>query len=507
MSSIGSGVGLIGTGSNSGVICQMIGLGAMDAYLIKGASVTFFRFRYARYTNFAMEGVGQTFQTTPQFGGHSQIMLNRVGDLVYYMYAVVELPAIRAVRHGKSHSNNNMADDAMHSDGGGGDYSYGKPNGASQYPAAQGYNAGAAASCHCNGAASADCAAHQYSASYGNSDAEAYSNECDSVPADDKPWVHYANAVGQLLIRRAVLVVGGHQTDQLYSDYLYMWEELTGKAGKRLREMIGKRKSRKQLIKDAREKQRFYVPLPWYFTQTSGNALPLCSLQFHGVSVHIDWERLSKCVVVSHDDVTPVKVEDGCKLGANDLKAWLDTTYIYLDIQERNRFSLADFDQLITQTQMHSVTSSHTSNVSMQIPFNHPISVLMWAVRRKYNEDKNNYFNYAGINGKDPIEEVSLRFNNLPRFQGREGKYYRLVQPYQHFSSVPKAFVYAYSFALFPEEPQPSGSVNMSRIDNVEMQFTLQAGLEKEQTTIIMIAKNFNILRYSSGLAGCLFNA
>ena len=90
--------GLFGYGSNSGVVAELISLGAMDAFLIKGASVTFFRFRYARYTNFAMEAVGQTFGTQPVFGGTSQITLNRVGDLIYYMYVCIELPGICARR-------------------------------------------------------------------------------------------------------------------------------------------------------------------------------------------------------------------------------------------------------------------------------------------------------------------------------------------------------------------------------------------------------------------------
>ena len=175
-----------------------------------------------------------------------------------------------------------------------------------------------------------------YGACY-NPEIDECASGCDSVPIDDRPWCHWSNAIGQLLIKRAVLVVGGHQSDTLYSDYLYMWEEISGKAGKRLKEMIGKRKSRKQLIKDARQSQRYYVPLPWWFTQTPGNSLPLCTIQFHGVQVHIEWEKLSKCVVVSHNDVEVRKCVDQTKLSNNDLTAWLDTTYIYLDVEERNK--------------------------------------------------------------------------------------------------------------------------------------------------------------------------
>jgi hypothetical protein len=516
MSGYCQGIGLFGAGSTGGVVAELLCVGAMDAFLIKGAEYTFWRFRYCRHTNFAMDAVGQPFNTQPQFGGHSQITLNRAGDLVYYMYVCIDLPGIYATRRS-----------AKGFSQGGGDYDYDYTGMAPQFPV---YNRGAPG---CKPCEAQECDAYRtYARDYEGADprdpnasevghaswarnnyggvppsagAGAGGAGTASVPQSEKPWCHWANAIGQLLIRRAVLVVGGHQSDMLYSDYLYMWEELSGKAGKRLREMIGKRKSRRQLIKDARHDQRFYVPLPWYFTLTSGNALPLCTLQFHGVQVHIEWERLNRCVVVSHDDVEVRKCCDGTKLTSNDLKAWIDTTYIYLDIDERNRFSLANFDQLITQVQFipHTATAANTT---VPLTFNHPCIELIWAVRRRCNELANQHFNYSGIDGRDPIEEVSLRLNNLLRFSGREGRYYRTCQPYQHHSAIPKAHIYCYCFGLFPEDAQPSGSLNLSRIDNADMTFNLQEGLGKEQCTILIFARNWNIMRYTEGLAGPLFN-
>ena len=500
------GIGLYGTGSSGGAVAELISLGAMDAYLIKGAQCTFWRFRYCRHTNFAMEAVGQPFQSQPSFGGHSQIVFNRAGDLLYYMYVVIDLPGIYACRKSKRFSACYGEDDC--------DYSRG-----SQFPSQNAYNSMNSTEAkdreffrkyarnYENVEMTDPCASelgkaawlkNSYGAGYNGSkfDDSSSSTDCPSVPQEDRPWCHWSNAIGQLLIRRAALVVGGHQTDNLYSDYLFMWEELSGKAGKRLREMIGKRKSRKTLIKDAAMPTRLYVPLPWYFCLNSGNALPLCTLQFHGAQVMVEWERLGKCVVVSSDDVDVRRTDTDQKLSNNDLVAWIDTTYIYLDIEERNRFSLANFDQLITQVQCIS-REVNGGETTIPLTFNHPTIELIWAVRRKVNEKQNNYFNYSGIQGRDPIEEVSLRLNNLLRFSGREGRYYRLVQPYQHHSSIPKSFVYCYSFALFPEDAQPSGSLNFSRIDNVDMTFKLQDGLGKEQCTVIIFARSWNICRVS----------
>jgi hypothetical protein len=506
MSCYGSGFGLYGAGSNGGVTAELLSLGAMDAFLIRGAECTFWRFRYCRHTNFAMEAVGQNFNNQPQFGGHSSVSLDRSGDLIYFMYVVIDLPSIYAEF---DNCNNNRSCDS-HSG-----------CGANQFPSACGQ-------CHDK---SDRKAFRRYATDYDCQDSddsnltdkghaawmknnydgcydpnECSDNDCQSVPDNcQKPWCHWSNAIGQLLISRAILVVGGHQTDILYSDYLFMWEELSGLAGKRLKEMIGKRKSRKQLIKDARKSQRFYVPLPFYFALTSGNALAFTTIYFHGVQVHIEWEKLTKCVVVSHRGVRVYKSIDGTKLSNGDLHAWIDTTYVHLDIAERNKFSMANFDQLMTQVQLFTIPANNDV-VNVPINFNHPTIELIWAVRRRCEEQKNNHFNFSGIDGMDPILEVQLKLNNMIRFSGREGRYYRTVQPYQHHKSLPKGYIYCYSFALFPEDPQPSGSINFSRIDHADMTFMLQPGLGKESPSIIIIGRNWNIMRYTEGLAGPLFN-
>ena len=306
-------------------------------------------------------------------------------------------------------------------------------------------------------------------------------------------------------------MIGGQVVDTLYNDYLYMWEELSGKPGKRLLEMIGKREDRSKLIEDSAESRRLYVPLPFWFTQHSGNALPLVSLQFHGVQIHIQFSALNECVQVSDPAVSVIKTADCQPLTANDLRANLDTTYVYLDIEERDRFATGSFEQLVTQVQQFQL-STNNCQVRMNLNFNHPIIELLFAVRRQCQAKQNNWFNYSGRWARDPINYVHLRLNNLPRFSGREGRYFRLVQPYQHHTNIPQSFVYSFSFALHPEAHQPSGSCNFSRIDNVELIFDLQEELstnaagKAEQVVILVFGRNYNVFRYRDGLGGLAFS-
>ena len=69
-------------------------------------------------------------------------------------------------------------------------------------------------------------------------------------------------------------------------------------------------------------------------------------------------------------------------------------------------------------------------------------------------------------------------------------------QPYQHHTRIPAVGVYVYSFALNPEQHQPSGTVNMSRIDNATLQLTI---VPTASSQLRVYATNYNVLRIMAG--------
>ena len=87
----------------------------------------------------------------------------------------------------------------------------------------------------------------------------------------------------------------------------------------------------------------------------------------------------------------------------------------------------------------------------------------------------NVYIPVSFEDGKNPISTAKLQLNGHDRFSERDGRYFNLVQPYQHHENVPSQGINVYSFGLKPEEHQPSGTCNMSRIDNATLQITLTA--------------------------------
>lgn len=490
--------------TGSGALTQLIAQGALDSYLSANASFTFWKVRYNKHTNFAIENVSQPLPSA-SFGQKSQLTLNRQGDLIYYMYVHVELPGIEGSL-----------------EGGMGGY----PTTSSGYSACD--------PCRdADNAAIADYVSDQYTNASDETkkakieraknrarldrNGEAPMVECceDNEDCPDllcpelgNCWAHWTNDIGQHLIQKADIIIGGSTVDCVFSDFLFMWEELTGKSGRRLTEMIGKRYTRTQLICDSRFLRHLYIPLPFWFTQHSGQSLALASLQFHGVRVDINFAPLKTCIVVSSGEVGVKHVGHRTTLMPQHLVCDLQTTYVYLDNVERERFATTQYEVLITQTQFAHFPVHHAV-VKCPLNFNHPVLEIMWAVRRHCQEASNNWFNYSGIDNRDPVVHARLQLNSQSRFSG-PGQWFRLVQPYQHHSNIPDAYIYVYSFALHPEDPSPSGSCNMSRIDHVDLTLHLQEGivgtsLRNGTANVMVFARNWNVLRFREGLAGLAF--
>jgi hypothetical protein len=133
-------------------------------------------------------------------------------------------------------------------------------------------------------------------------------------------------------------------------------------------------------------------------------------------------------------------------------------------------------------------------------------------------QDHFNYGNYLDATN-NPVSSAKLQLNGSDRFQERDGYYFNYVQPFQHFSNTPADGVNVYSFALKPEDHQPSGTCNFSRIDNATLQVKL--GLDNQpadntystnfigansNSLLNIYAFNYNVLRVMSGMAGTAYS-
>uniref|UniRef100_A0A6C0BXV8 Major capsid protein N-terminal domain-containing protein n=1 Tax=viral metagenome TaxID=1070528 RepID=A0A6C0BXV8_9ZZZZ len=110
--------------------------------------------------------------------------------------------------------------------------------------------------------------------------------------------------------------------------------------------------------------------------------------------------------------------------------------------------------------------------------------------------------------GQNPVVTCKLQLNGQDRFSEREGTYFDLVQPFQHHTRSPDTGINVYSFALRPEEHQPSGTCNFSRIDNATLQLVLSANTVGNDDTakVRVYTVNYNVLRIMSGMGGLAYS-
>jgi hypothetical protein len=462
-----------------GGLMQLVAYGAQDVYLTANPQVTFFKQLYRRHSNFAMESIEQTFNGVANFGKRVTCTIARNGDLITRVYLQATLPKVESIQ---------------------GDFA----------------------------------------------------------------WVPY---IGQFLIKSVELEIGGQRIDKHYGDWLHIWNELTLPVGKGRDYLNMVNGYGGVKVSDAGTcdgcdveaskvvalalacvnpdlaahgddcffkcgvvgdydvsgacipEQTLYVPLEFWFNRHTGLALPLIALQYHEVKVNIEFQELKYLVNTTNADI----LNDIAKCGLVAASLYVD--YIYLDTEERRRFAQVAHEYLIEQLQFTGEETVTSSSNKIQMSFNHPVKELIWVVQNPSYLDCyskcNAPWRYSDANLGNPVAVAKIQLNGHDRFTEREGKYFNTVQPYQHHTASPATGINVYSFALKPEELQPSGSCNFSRIDNAVLNLTLTPAALKtcidciegprvegdaSSAAVRIYAVNYNVLRIMSGMGGLAYS-
>jgi hypothetical protein len=476
-----------------GALLQLVAYGAQDIYLTANPQITFFKQLYRRHSNFAMESIEQTFNGVANFGKRVTCTIARNGDLITRVYLQVTLPAV---------SWSDLS--------------------------ANGGLAGAFA------------------------------------------WIPF---VGQYLINSVELEIGGQRIDKHYGHWLHVWNELTlptGKARDYLSMVNGyggvgitggtacnacdvestaatkclqtqavanlaslgvdavvcgiaseETELAKPYLVDpipaggevlgCLPEHTLYIPLEFWFNRHTGLALPLIALQYHEVKINLEINDVRNLVNTNVASASIVSTLNTRGLVA----ASLYVDYIYLDTEERRRFAQVAHEYLIEQLQYTGEESVTSSSNKIQMSFNHPCKELVFTVQNPSYIDcysqNNQPWNYADTNGGNPVVVAKIQLNGHDRFTERGGEYFNRVQPYQHHTASPSTGINVYSFALKPEELQPSGTCNFSRIDNAVLQLTLTPSAVGGTTgpssaNVRIYATNYNVLRIMSGMGGLAYS-
>ena len=437
-----------------GGLLQLVAYGAQDVYLTGNPQITFFKVVYRRHTNFAIEAIQQTFNGNAGYGNTVTCQISRNGDLINRMYLQVDVPKKKNL----------------------------------------------------------------------------------TTPTNST----YQNYLGLRLIKSVVIEIGGQQIDKHYSDWLYIWNELSLPIGKRYAydTMVGADKDilGGGFVNSAITDTTLYIPFEFWFCRNVGLALPLIALQYHEVKVKIDFEIKANCISVGTGLLTDFEE-------IKNISLWAD--YIFLDTDERRRFAQLSHEYLIEQLQFTGTEPLVPGTNRIKLNFNHPCKELVWVAKTTTTVNKTRWYDYTNKDNVENYDSYKLAFggdadaggqrtsnylvisdvkpptNNNPfinailqlngndRFAVREGDYFNYVQPFQHHTNVPvHNSINVYSFALKPEDHQPSGTLNMSRIDTATLMVNVANPADTGLTYqgINIYAVNYNVLRILSGMGGLAYS-
>jgi hypothetical protein len=332
--------------------------------------------------------------------------------------------------------------------------------------------------------------------------------------------------LGYNLIRYVELDIGGQVIDRLYGEWLYLWDCLTNDGAKfnDLTRMVGGSLGAGAVRVPANATCSegtgnhavlptvLYIPLYFFYTRNPGAALPLIALQYHEVKITLQW-----------NDATMIAGNfNNASSLPQPVQASIYIDYIYLDTEERRRMAQQSHEYLIEQTQYNEDKGISSYNNRIDLTFNHPVKELVWVVQPSYytncslakarTDTRLRPFTY----NEKAVFEQWIQFNGQDRLDRRYGDYFNKVQKYQHHSGYLYTYgiqegIYLYSFALRPEEHQPSGTCNFSRIDTATIVLTMSGDMVVNPDTddtwdIRVYAVNYNILRIMSGMGGLAYS-
>jgi len=490
-----------------------------DAILTCDPEMTFFKSRFARHTNF------QTGQIDQCIGSGSSCAaligagdsaprricttIQRTSDLIGPMYVRTVLPALNTVELTGLAGRAALASDI----------------------AADAYGAGAPVS----------------------------TTEAD-IPVDG--GYAYVDEVAHYMVARAEFLGGGHRMDELHSEQQYLEWHAEHTNEKRMENSLGTGDLQLRVDRAFAE-QVVYSPLRFWFTKAACQYLPVIAMQGHEAQINIDGVSArsmygGRGTQAVFDDVIDRAIVE--KIG----NAEQDLVYdgVFLDRTERLYLAKTQLEYTITEHQdsIHLGVGEGTANVRLtSLALNHPVRYLMVALRRdsmikgvsndlppdlvypvkdsKTNGEHKTPLQWNDFSGgtvlasgrsSPSLESLQLKINNYDRLYdvSKVGLYYQEVHPSHKFDGQTyETFGHYYSFGQTGMGPKPTGSLNMSALDNVDLLVTrlanpastYSAGVAPgdwvdnyppkafEKTDVFIFACSINVLKFVSGMLGKVY--
>lgn len=231
------------------------------------------------------------------------------------------------------------------------------------------------------------------------------------------------------------------------------------------------------------------IPLNFNFTKNPALSLLLLRLQNRDdIYMRLEIENIENLYQVYSTDldlyVSPTfyndlypydKISINSFINTDDtnLNAHIEGTFVYLDNYERSLIMITPIKSILMEQNFISsrVDVNPGTDLSTTIELtgtNFHNKEILWVLRRTDYNNYNENFNFTdGIpedNNKPIISLANIYFNDSRIMEDKNENFFNLIQPYQYHSSIPKKGIYCYSFGLYPEKTNPTGSYNGAKV-------------------------------------------
>ena len=519
----------------SGGLMQLVAYGAQDAYLTGNPTITFFKVVYRRHTNFAVESIENTFSGSASFGKRVQCQIVRNGDLITRTYLKVTLPNATLTGTKKwawvSKLGHSLIKNVELNIGGTQiDKHYGdwlnmwyelSRNTAQE----KGYN-------KMIGNTSELCSlanTHDRTVVYVPLQFFFCKNEGLALPLialqyhDVRINFEFRTLEECLLYTKNVNVNTDLKDLQfvdasLYVDYVFLDTEERKKFAQNAHEYLVEQLQFTGEESVSQTNQKFKLnfnhptkALYWAVKlgkYTNGSAFLAYGSNLEEMRLLATKRFLLRCAkyasATALDDTAlnnKLTVDVGLTSPNTTRFSEIDGRYLAVDALDVDNISV--FGRLLTDVELSTdvatlfgsfvgtVNAATTSDGHV----NNDVVVRQW-------DNYGLYLNRVG----NPVTSGLVQLNGHNRFSERDGNYLNYVQPWQHHNCTPADGINMYSFALHPEDHQPSGTCNMSRIDNTMLSLTLDNAVTLGDNKISIYAVNYNVLRILSGMGGLAYS-
>lgn len=293
------------------------------------------------------------------------------------------------------------------------------------------------------------------------------------------------------------LQVGGVVIDRLYPQFMNAWDELTNttkKEGKNF--MLLKSDSYVSNYTNADKEVDLIIPLDFWFTKQYNSALPLLSMYQQDIKINFKLRNFSECINYDGDEPRSKPI----------INSNVYAEYIFLDDVILKQFQETTHKYVIEQVQYNGneIIPSNIVSYNSDIKFSHPCKEIVFFGVEKANIDLNNYFVYSKTPDDLPLfKEASLLLDGKYRFEQLSEFYYRTIFPDNVHSVIPMKYIYTMPFSIRPEDNQPTGSLNLSRFNDVTL--ALKLCENNPEIQLYVFALSYNILTIQNGVLSMEF--